>query len=178
MAWRKAATFSSLLHRCGRRVKLPTTRDFCGVLNLTLPRTTTSVLRIGDVTVETIGSSFADCIKFNDHLRGRYHLAFFCTSLARFKKVHHMPRRKAPKKTSASSPSSYSRFTQDDDEEEEDFENDSTAEYSMEDDRPFHQLRSEFETLAAKDGYSVFVVQPDYQLNEREISQLGIGDRF
>ena len=47
----------------------------------------------------------------------------------------------------------------------------------LEDDRSFHQLRTEFQTYADTEGHTVFVVQPDYQLNEKEMLQLGIGDR-
>ena len=44
------------------------------------------------------------------------------------------------------------------------------------DDRPFDQLKSEFQSFDATEGHSVFLVQPDYRLNEAEIKRIGLGD--
>ena len=45
-----------------------------------------------------------------------------------------------------------------------------------ESDESFNQLRNEFQTLMQNVGHAVFLVQPEYRLSQRELTQLGIGD--
>ena len=120
----------------------------------------------------TVVSTFSTDATFNKNHQGRG------------QRHHHQ--RKTPKKTSSSSPSSLAKsvpydadedYIDDDDDDDDPLAGDSSIDEELGDERPFHQLKAEFQTLAENEGHAMFVVQPDYQLNEKETDLLGIGTR-